>query len=285
MHTGIFLLMFALGVIVVTVGVAVAQTSTKMPKSIAIGFFGFVNPDSGNSVSALLKELPGKADVDLYFCNWRQKDEFTAECFDVDQLRQQWQHPRVRTYSFHLVDYNPRMFVQASRTLGFPAQDTATGLFPHRILSLAHSISHAAAVLDDQPKVYDIYILVRPDYVDHVRSLSECVRGMKPNDAKVWRTSPYASDIDAEDRILLMGKEAISKLRSYYTYVTQQRQGPFDMSERLLGQFWNQQREIQCVPQHGIVLTFPSVPLNKYSPEFKEKCDRLFEMIKVSNRE
>jgi hypothetical protein len=136
-----------------------------------------------------------------------------------------------------------------------------------RILSLHYGLSLLSKLIYDhiikEKKVYDTIILTRFDIFPSIESLGCCLMETKEPTVYLWRTCPYVSDTDAEDRILILNMGGLEKLKSLYNiYDNLDSYNKFRIhisdfySEHILGKYFSSFKDsgLLILPQTEIIV-------------------------------
>ena len=129
---------------------------------------------------------------------------------------------------------------------------------------------------------YDFIILTRYDMLSEITDFGNADRFKEKNTIFLWRTCPYISKEDAEDRIIvssMLGLEKLSYLYDDYEKLLITENNHF--SERIIGMQLNLYDEL-IKKEQNIIMNLSPYKSIKYSKEFDDNCNKLFNNYKLS---
>jgi hypothetical protein len=170
--------------------------------------------------------------------------------------------------------YQPYRFIEEAAKLKYNFL-TTKNVYTHRLLSLHFNISELSKYILDSSEEYDFTILTRYDMLSQIKGFGDIYRFKEPNTIFLWRTCPYVSNEDAEDRIIVTSKLGLEKLSSlYHDHTCLQIQDNDCYSEKIIGKQLNLYKELIKREQNIVMELSPFMHI-KYSQEFNHKCDEL----------
>lgn len=236
-----------------------------------------------DNIISFIKLLPQDSTIDIYINTPNRFSEFDNEILSYDTISNYikvlYDIDQIKNVYINIYDYNPSIFILRSLEFNLPHKNTYNNIYPFRILSLHYSISTLCKLIIDSNKSYDTYILTRFDIFPTITSLGDCINNTSDNTIYIWRTIPYKSNDDAEDRIIIGSNEAMNILsKLYYSDIYNiYNQNPENFcSEKIIGAYVKSQNLIAAEQSNIVIGLSPSLHV-KYTTEFEVLCNKLFE--------
>ena len=259
--------------------------------NICLGFFGFTRKMiTSDDFTKFMKILPPDSNIDIFICCPSKMDEILDDTIDEVKFKEYIQTVfKNKLINFKFYEYDPFEFIIKSRKIYLPDYIINTKLYTFRILSLHFSISLLSTTIHEhmikENKEYDSIILTRFDIFPLIQSLGDCLMRGKEPVIYIWRTCPYNSIDDAEDRIIITSKYGLEKLKNLYNiYDSIPYYKSFDISidnfypEYIIGKYLNRFDEILKLPQKDIILGLSPYMNAKYSSNNTNHYNRLLEI-------
>jgi hypothetical protein len=161
--------------------------------------------------------------------------------------------------------YNPSDYIKKTKMLEIPHYISNRKHWAFRILSMHYGLSLLSKLIYDhiikEKKVYDTIILTRFDIFPSIKSFGCCLTETKETRVYLWRTCPYVSFTDAEDRLLILNMRGLEKLKSLYNiYDNLDSYNKFSIdtkdfySEHILGKYFSSFNDLLILPQTKIII-------------------------------
>jgi len=180
---------------------------------ICIGFFGFIRSYiTKEQFTAFKSLLPKEATVDIVISCPDTLGELDTTSSRDDIYKNLNDVFDGHTLTVNLYSYNPKPFIARQIELGLPPLSQKTNMHTYRILSLHNSISELCKRIHG----YDTVLLTRFDIFSSISNLGTMVDMALHDSIYIWRTIPYESCEDAEDRIIISSQKGIDILSKLY---------------------------------------------------------------------
>ncbi len=254
--------------------------------NICLGFFGFIrNNISYDNIISFIKLLPPNSTIDVYINTPNRFSEFDNEILTnyniSNYIKILYDINQIKNIYINIYEYNPFIFIQKALDFKLPNKNMYNNIYPFRILSLHYSISTLCSFIINNNKHYDTHILTRFDILPSITSLGDCINIIPENNIYIWRTIPYRSKDDAEDRIIIGSNKSINILSTLYfsdIYNIYHLNPENFNSEKIIGTYIKTQNIITLEQNNIVIGMSPSLQI-KYTKEFEILCNTLFESI------
>jgi hypothetical protein len=239
---------------------------------ICLGFFGFIRSFITKSDFEYFKKiLPSNSIIDIIVSCPDKLGEFDTESSSETIYKTLNEIFIGHTIEIYLYSYNPSKFVEKQEELKLPFFSSETQFYSYRILSLQNSISELCKKI----KNYDISIITRFDLFSTIRTLGNVNFNNIQKTIYIWRTTPYESEEDAEDRIIISSQDGIDKLSYLYDSAHEHLEIYSVLtSEKILGKYLNSFTDLIKEKQSGIEIGLSRFLSEKYGNSFRKKCDQ-----------
>ena len=130
---------------------------------------------------------------------------------------------------------------------------------------------------------YDTHILTRFDIFPSITSFGSCIHTITDNRIYIWRTIPYISQDDAEDRIIISSKESLYILSCLYDsniYNLFHNNLHNFLSEKIIGTYLKS-HNILLMNQTNINIGLSPYMNVKYTSEFNSMCNNLLQIYNI----
>ncbi len=219
--------------------------------------------------------------VDVYYSCPHLSNEFDTVSLSQEEIENSMRENTRYPFLVKLRHYNPFKYVEACLENSLPFK-TKTDLFPNRILSFVDSFSQTSALIDS--KKYDFVVYTRLDMLHVIYNLGQVNIDLIKDNIFCWRSNPYLSSEEAEDRIIFGSPVLIDLLCNYYkdlfkNEVDHKRYSKFwFQSEYLLGRHLEKYKptNINLSPQVGVELDQSPFLAQKYTRKTFNNYFRLF---------
>lgn len=256
--------------------------------NICLGFFGFIrNSIYYDNIISLIQLLPPNSTIDVYINTPNRFSEFDNELLTNDNISNYikilYNINQIKNIYINIYDYEPSIFILKSLKYNLPKVNKYNNIYPFRILSLHYSISTLCSFIINNNKLYDTHILTRFDIIPSIKSLGDCINIIPENNIYIWRTIPYRSNDDAEDRIIIGSNKSINILSTLYfsdIYNIYHLNPESFNSEKIIGKYIKSQNIIALEQNNIVIGLSPSLQI-KYTKEFELLCDTLFVNINL----
>lgn len=247
--------------------------------NICLGFFGFTRQLINHEMFInFIKLLPNGSNIDIFISCPSKLDEIQTgdEINDVEFKTHMANVFKDCPVFINTYKYNPHDYIQKTRILEIPDYITTKRIYSFRILSLHFSISLLSNIIYDytikENKNYDKIILTRFDIFPTIESFGDCLTQTLEPTIHIWRTCPYKSSTDAEDRVIITNILGLEKIRNLYTiydnlncYRTFSISNNDFYSEHIIGTYLKSFDNIVLLPQDNIRVGLSSYRNVKYS--------------------
>lgn len=257
---------------------------------ICLGFYGFIRTNiTHENVTLFLNTLPSNSVIDIYIYTPNRINEFDSETITknvvIEYTNTFKNIPQIKNIFIEVYDYDPIIFILKSQEYNLPFKNVYNNIYPFRILSLHYSMSMLCGFIKDNGILYDTNIIKRLDLFSSIKSFGNCLHVMIDSIAYIWRTIPYESKDDAEDRIIIGSHSIINAISHLYNnsiyniYHTD----PYNFtSERIIGSYLKLFKDIVLINQSNINIGLPPTLNDKYTNEFENKCYNLLAMYNIT---
>lgn len=179
---------------------------------IAIGLFGFLATiHETDVIKTSLKALPKCSEgIDIYYYGPNIIHESNLNKLDTANIENKFKNVNIGNICFKWFDYDPSIFINICKKYNFPIL-AQTGIYPYRILSMFYNIKGTIDLIKSSEINYDYIILVRNDYITHIKKYEDLFNINIPKGLFVMRY-----DGNAEDRVIYGTSEYIFKLCQIY---------------------------------------------------------------------
>jgi len=258
--------------------------------NICLGFFGFARQLITHEMFLhFTKLLPIGSNIDIFISCPSKLDEIQTgdEINEVEFKTHMANVFQDCPVFINFYKYTPCDYIKKTRMLEIPDYITTKRIYSFRILSLHYSISLLSNMIYDytikENKKYDKIILTRFDIFPSIQSLGICLTQTLEPTIHIWRTCPYKSSTDAEDRIIIMNILGLEKVKNLYNiYDTLNYYREFDInnndfySEHIIGKYLKSFNDIVVLPQENISIGLSSFIDIKYNNNeyFKKLIDK-----------
>lgn len=257
---------------------------------VCLGFYGFIRTNiTHENVISFLNLLPPASEIDLYVYIPNRFNEFDSETMTNDSIKSYLdvfcKISQIKNVFFKCYDYDPQIFILKSKEYNLPFKNMYNNIYPFRIISLHYSISMLCEFIQNFGILYDTNIITRFDIFASIKSLGNCINTMTNNVAYIWRTIPYQSKDDAEDRIIICSQSIISALSHLYNsnvYNTYHDDPLNFTSERIIGKYLKLFKDAILMEQTDINIGLSPVLANKYTMQFENKCNNLLKIYNIT---
>ncbi len=258
---------------------------------ICLGFYGFIRKNiTHENITSFLNILPPNSEIDIYIYTPNKFNEFDSETITYEQIHSYVcvfnNTPQIKNIFIRVYEYDPRVFILKSKEHNLPFKNAYNNLYHFRILSLHYSISTLCDIIQNSGISYDTNIITRFDIFPSIKSLGNCVHVMTDNFVYIWRTIPYESKDDAEDRIIICSQYVLNLLSQLYNncaYNVIYCAEPFYFySERIIGGYLKFFKDILLMDQTNIDIGLSPVIGDKYTEQFQNEC---YNLLKIYNIE
>lgn len=253
--------------------------TTLTPRSVAVGFFGFVrNMITPELWQRFERLLAPNTQLEVFICSPHlMKENDSDHVVNEAQLRQIFGKHKVHV---QLYSYDASTFVQKSDELGYPDFNQVWQYYPFRIVSLHYGISQLSQMILRSPTHFDVHLLTRLDMLNRIDSFGDVIHRVQPYDAYVYRkTPPFHSHI--EDRCMIVSPEATQRLALLYQDL--KRIDTTDLaefySERMISKYLQLFPELKLHIQEGLQLQWEPYA-QKYSDEFKSEMRQIIHLAR-----
>jgi hypothetical protein len=258
-------------------------------KKIAIGFYGFMRIIPEKKIIDNFLNFFEDSNFDIYYNCPNVFDEFDETIIDFEKIKKNYNdlfdNLLIKNKYLKFIEYKPKDFILKAKECNYPFKNSSTNLFSHRILSTCKSINDIAIYINENDNEYDLIILTRFDIIELIVSIGDVNNTIFKNNIMLWRTTPYISFNDAEDRIIFCSKEAINKLVNLYdsTDLIIKKIEYMDIfyTETIIRIFYNLFEDIIKLPQSNVKIILSKNIGNKYSIEFHNNCHKLLEKYNI----
>jgi hypothetical protein len=248
-------------------------------KRVCIGFFGFIrNPIDHDVFTRFRKLLPDICIIDIVVSSPNKINEYDDDNNTIDTNSEIVENMRsvfgnCNVY-IDLYEYNPLIFIKRVRELGL---SDYTDYPTYRIFSQHFSLSRLCKHITQKNKpVYDTILLTRFDIFPSINSLGSLLDQVREDTIHIWRRVPYASDVDAEDRIIISSMNGVHNLCDLYDGALIKDPNIYVrlIPEIILGKYLRT-CNLRLLPQEGISFNAsPSIHV-KYSDTAKKYMEHL----------
>jgi len=249
---------------------------------VALGLFGFIRMSTDNICQSFLNffnKLPIDTEIDIYICCPETIYEFSNELLDVNNIKNEL-HKICKNVHIKTFQYEPYRFIEKSRSLNYNFI-SQKNLYPHRILSMHSNISELSKYILESSNIYDFIVLTRYDMLSQINDLGNINRFTEQNTIFSWRTCPYHSREQAEDRIIATSKYGLEVLSDLYEGHSKIIISDAEFcGENILGKYLNLYEELIKKDQ-GIDMMLSPFKDAKYSVEYNNKCLELLQNYKT----
>jgi hypothetical protein len=138
--------------------------------------------------------------------------------------------------------------------------------------------------IKDNGILYDTNIITRFDIFSSIKSFGNCLHVMTDSIAYIWRTIPYESKDDAEDRIIIGSYSLINAISHLYNSIYNiYHTDPSNFtSEKIIGSYLKLFKDIVLLNQSNINIGLSPTLNDKYTNEFENKCYNLLAMYNIT---
>jgi len=256
---------------------------------ICLGFYGFIRTNiTHENVILFLNTLPANAIIDIYIYTPNMFNEFDSEIITqnaiIEYVNVFQNIPQIKNIFIKVYEYDPLIFILKSQEYNLPFKNAYNNIYPFRILSLHYSMSMLCSFIKGNSILYDTYIITRFDIFPSIKSFGNCIHVMVENIAYIWRTIPYESKDDAEDRIIIGSHnviDAISNLYNNNIYNIYHTDPCHFISERIIGAYLKLFKDIVLMNQSNINIGLSPMLAVKYTNKFENKCNNLLKMYNI----
>lgn len=257
----------------------VNETAKESPRSVALGFFGFVrHMVTQDDFHRFQRLLPPNTYLEIFICTPHlMKENEPEHCVDETQLRRVFGEHKVHMQTY---PYDASTFIQKCDDLGYPDFNEVMQYYPFRIVSLHYGLSELSEMILGSVKKFDVHLLTRLDMLNQIDSLGDVIHSVNPFDAYVYRRSgEHHSHV--EDRCMVLSPEATFRLSQLYKDL-----GCIDTSnlaefysEQMISKYLKMFPELKLHGQDGLQLQWE--PYNhKYSEEFKVDMKKIIQLAR-----
>ena len=260
---------------------------------ICLGFYGFIRTHiTRENVILFLNTLPSNRVIDIYISTPNRFNEFDSETITeniiIEYTNVFKNIPQIKNIFIKVYEYDPRIFILKSQEYNLPFKNVYNNIYPFRILSCHYSMSMLCSFIKDNGILYDTNIITRFDIFSSIKSFGNCVHVMTENIGYIWRTIPYESKDDAEDRIIIGSHSIINAISHLYNnniYNIYHTEDPYNFTiERILGSYLKLFKDIVLLDQSKIDMGVSPTIYDKYTHEFDNKCNNLLAMYNIKYR-
>jgi len=245
---------------------------------IALGLFGFIRMPVDNICQNFLhfiNKLPIDTEIDIYICCPETMYEFSDELLDVNSIKTQL-HKICENVHIKTFQYEPFRFIEKYKSLNYNFIN-GYKIHTYRFLSMHSNMSELSKYILESSKIYDFSVLTRYDMLLQIHDLGDINRFTEQNTIFTWRTCPYYSREDAEDRIIVTSKYGLEILSNLY-------EGHSNIiisdaecyAEKILGKYLNLYENLIKKDQ-GIDMGLSEFKNVKTSVEYNNKCLELLQ--------
>lgn len=244
---------------------------------LCLGFFGFIRIlITKEHVNNFLKLLDNYDEIHVFIsCPNKigELDDKFNESEITNHFLDVFKHDKIRYVHVKYYNYNPQQFLQKSRILNLPDRCNISNaqICTYRVISCHYSISTLSEYIKNNPTIYDNIILTRFDIFPTITSLGDCIT-INNNEIYIWRTIPYHSETDAEDRVIITSWYGLTHLQSLYgIYNDEQSFNNLEIkehafySENIIGKYLNGFNELIKKPQTNICIGMSPFIKDKYT--------------------
>ena len=253
--------------------------------NLCIGFFGFIRTNVPTTdeinlfLNNIMKNIKCKKviNIDIYIYSYNS-DEFNENQIEDDLLillkKNFINCTYINNVNIKILEYNICKFIKKmyENKLNF----IVNNLITYRILSLIYSITELSKFINNSGIIYDHYILTRLDLFLKIESIGNFDTHNIKNTILLWRTIPYESDYDAEDRIIVTSYEGIIFLEKYYDSINIILNDiPQDHNfchEFILGKYFKSLSNLKLLKQYDFIIPMSPFKDKKYDTNFIKKC-------------
>jgi hypothetical protein len=258
-------------------------------KKIAIGFYGFMRKIPEKKIIDNFLNFFEDSIFDIYYNCPNIFDEFDETIIDFEEIKKNYNdlfdNLLIKNKYLKFIEYNPKDFIVKAKECNYPFKNNSTNLYSFRILSTCKSINDIAIFINENSMKYDLIILTRFDIIELIVSIGNVTNTIFKNNIMLWRTTPYISFNDAEDRIIFCSKEAINKLVNLYdstdSIIKKIESMDKFYTETIIRIFYNSFEDIIKLPQSNVNIILSKNIGNKYSIEFQNNCYKLLEKYNI----
>ena len=249
---------------------------------ILLGFFGFIRKlITVDEIINFKKLIPSNATIEVCINCPNKINEFSNDNISdetIQSLRNIFSSSDIKIADFTIFEYTPQKYVSKAKSKNFPFQTESVKLYPFRIFSLFDGISTLCQNMINQ-SIYDVYILTRFDLLKDIHSLGNCIINTNDTNIHIWRTSPYCSITDADDRLIISSFYGIKILTQLYNFIdVLDYDDTTFWTEKIMGKFLITHEDLQKNPLQDVIINLSCNIYKKYSDDMNKNCSRLWNM-------
>ncbi len=238
--------------------------------SITLGFYGFARTLDFD-INRYMDIYPGP--VDIFIVIPDQLGEFDKTPVTEEMLRSKFIHPKIKSVTIELFNYDAAPFIKRSKELQLPLILPSSDYHPYRIISAINSITQLAKIMTNIH--VDAYVLTRIDLIPHTHQL--CNLTVEPHVFRGSRTCPYVCATHFEDRIIICGSKGIKHLSKFYDNFPRLSDTEFGL-ENIIYSYITQNNEFAIQPQDNIILA-THINSIKYTDVFRAKVNEIYNTV------
>lgn len=259
--------------------------------NLALGFFGFMRKFITPEAFESFQNIHPDCDIDIYISCPNKFNEYDENTIDEESFRENLQTIFKKCHIYiNIYTYDPFIFIKRIKELALPDY---TDVPTYRVLSQHFSIGELSKYITNTSQkndiIYDNVILTRMDMFLSLKIDSQLLKNHNKDIIYIYRTVPYVSRTDAEDRVILSSLLGISKLTNLYYLNNVEKETIKNIylepyPERILCKFIEMFHDIRKAPQHGISTCLDINPggCMKYTDKAKNLLSKLLKEYEES---